>query len=124
MFDVGWQELFIIMLVALVVVGPKELPRVLRTITLWARRARQMAREFQDGLEDLAREADIADIKRKLEQEAETIVDQSRSIDPGRSIDAMARDVQDSMPTLPPTPPVSEPDKPPIQPGSSEASNS
>ncbi len=124
MFDVGWQELFIIMLVALVVVGPRELPRVLRTITLWARRARQMAREFQDGLEDLAREADIADIKRKLEQEAETIVDQSRSIDPGRSIDTMARDVQDSMPTLPATPPAPEPGKPPIQPGSPDTSKS
>ncbi|MGE4218336.1 MAG: Sec-independent protein translocase protein TatB [Alphaproteobacteria bacterium] len=104
MFDVGWQELFIIVLVALVVVGPKELPRLLRTITLWARRARQMAREFQDGLEDLAREADIADIKRKLEREAETIVDQGRSIDPTRAIDATAREVEASMPAMPPAP--------------------
>lgn len=123
MFDVGWQELFIIMLVALVVVGPRELPRVLRTVTLWARRARQMAREFQDGLEDLAREADIADIKRKLEQEAETIVDHGRSIDPDKSIEAMARDLQDAKPTLPSTPPALEPGKPQIQPGSSEPSN-
>lgn len=119
MFDVGWQELFIIALVALVVVGPKELPRVLRTLTLWARRARQMAREFQDGLEDLAREADIEDIKRKLEREASSIADHGRSIDPTRAMDDSAREVEAALPSLPSNPADPEPAKPQVPPPAS-----
>jgi len=67
-FDVGWQELFIIGLVAIVVIGPKELPRVLRTVTLGIRKVRGMARDFQDGLEELAREADLQDLRKEIEE--------------------------------------------------------
>ena len=56
MFDIGWQELFLIGVVTLVVVGPKDLPRVLRTGARFLHKARAMSREFQNGLAEMARE--------------------------------------------------------------------
>lgn len=70
MFDIGWQELFLVALITIIVVGPKELPRVLRTVTLWIRKVRSMAREFQDGIDDLAREADLEDLRKDIEKGA------------------------------------------------------
>ncbi len=70
MFDIGWQELFLVALITIIVVGPKELPRVLRTVTLWIRKIRSMAREFQDGIDDLAREADLDDLRKDIEKGA------------------------------------------------------
>ena len=66
MFDIGWQELFIVSILAVVVVGPKELPRVLRTVMGIVRKARMMARDFQDGLDDVVREADLEDMKKQV----------------------------------------------------------
>jgi len=66
MFDIGWQELFIVAILALIVVGPKELPRVLRTVMGLVRKARMMARDFQDGLDDVVREADLDDMKKQI----------------------------------------------------------
>lgn len=66
MFDIGWQELFIVAILALIVVGPKELPRVLRTVMGVVRKARMMARDFQDGLDDVVREADLDDMKKQI----------------------------------------------------------
>jgi sec-independent protein translocase protein TatB len=67
MFDIGWQELFLIGVVALVVVGPKDLPRVLRTAARFMQKARAMSREFQAGLAEMAREAELDEIRQKVE---------------------------------------------------------
>lgn len=67
MFDIGWQELFLIGVVALVVVGPRDLPKVLRTTARFVQKARAMSREFQAGLAEMAREAELDEIKRKVE---------------------------------------------------------
>ena len=66
MFDIGWQELFIVAILAVIVVGPKELPRVLRTVMGVVRKARGLARDFQDGLDDVVREADLDDMKKQI----------------------------------------------------------
>ncbi len=66
MFDLGWAELFVIGLVALIVVGPKELPRVIRSITDVMSHMRGLAREFQSGMADMAREADLEDTRKHL----------------------------------------------------------
>ena len=63
MFDIGWQELFILAVLAIIVVGPKDLPRAIKTVTHWIRKARSMARDLQDGLDDVVREAELDDIK-------------------------------------------------------------
>ncbi len=67
MFDIGWQELFILAVLAIIVIGPKDLPGAIRTITKWIRKARSMARDFQDGLDEVVREADLDDLKKELD---------------------------------------------------------
>ncbi len=67
MFDIGWQELFIIAAVALVVVGPKDLPRVLSQITKYIRKARGIAREFQSSIDEVVRQADLEEIRKEVE---------------------------------------------------------
>ena len=63
MFDIGWQELIILAVLAIIVIGPKDLPRAVRTVTRWVRKARGMARELHNGLDDMVREAEINEIK-------------------------------------------------------------
>ncbi|MBL4721394.1 MAG: twin-arginine translocase subunit TatB [Alphaproteobacteria bacterium] len=75
MLDVGWQELFIIAVITIIVVGPKEIPKVLRTVTSWMRRIKEMAREFQNGIDDIARESELAEIRRDLEASANVGLD-------------------------------------------------
>ncbi|MGZ0188146.1 MAG: Sec-independent protein translocase protein TatB [Alphaproteobacteria bacterium] len=66
MLDIGWSEFLIIGLVALVVIGPRELPGALRTAGRYVARARSLARDFRDGLDDIARENDLDDIGRSM----------------------------------------------------------
>ncbi|TYO89956.1 Sec-independent protein translocase protein TatB [Oceanicella actignis] len=63
MFDIGWSELLVIGALALIVVGPKDLPVMLRTLGRYVGKARGMAREFQRTLEDAAREADLPELR-------------------------------------------------------------
>ena len=66
MLDIGWPELFLIAVITIVVVGPKELPRVVRTVRGMIRKIRGLAGEFQSTLDDMAREADIEDIEKEI----------------------------------------------------------
>ncbi len=68
MFDFAWSELALIAVVALVVIGPKDLPRVMRTAGMWMRKARAVAREFQGSLETMVREAELDDVRQTVEQ--------------------------------------------------------
>ena len=63
MLDLGWSELLIIGVAALIVVGPKDLPRMLRTLGQYAGKARSIAREFQRSMDEAARQADIDELK-------------------------------------------------------------
>lgn len=67
MFDIGWIEMAVIALIALVVIGPKELPNAMRTVAKWARKARSLAREFQSGVDDMIREADLDDARKAFD---------------------------------------------------------
>ncbi|NQV48644.1 MAG: twin-arginine translocase subunit TatB [Rhodospirillaceae bacterium] len=67
MFDIGWQELFIVAILGIIVVGPKDLPRALRTIMGLVRKARMLARDFQDGIDEVVREADLDDMKKQID---------------------------------------------------------
>ncbi len=70
MFDIGWQELFIVAVLAIIVVGPKDIPRAIRTMTGWMRKAKDMARDFQNGMDDIVREAELEDIRKEAEKAA------------------------------------------------------
>lgn len=63
MFDIGWAELMVIGSLALIVVGPRDLPKLLRSLGQYVAQARGMAREFQRSMEDAARDADISQLK-------------------------------------------------------------
>ncbi|MEW6767816.1 MAG: Sec-independent protein translocase protein TatB [Pseudomonadota bacterium] len=67
MFDIGWSELVVIAVVALIAIGPKELPGVLRMIGQWMGKARRMASEFQGQFNEAMREAEMADIKKTFD---------------------------------------------------------
>jgi sec-independent protein translocase protein TatB len=69
MFDVAPTELLLVAIVALVVIGPKDLPRVLRTVGQWVGKARGVARQFRSGFDEMVREADLADMENKWAEE-------------------------------------------------------
>ena len=64
MFDIGWSELLVIAVVALIFIGPKELPAVLRNIGQWTGKIRRMASEFQSQFQEAMREAEMEDLKK------------------------------------------------------------
>jgi len=67
MFDISWGELLLIGVVALVFIGPKELPTVLRTLGQWMAKLRRMANEFQNQFHEAMREAEMADLKKQVD---------------------------------------------------------
>src|SRR5271156_527113 len=74
-FDIGWPELMLIGVVALVVIGPKDLPAALRVAGYWVRKARTMSREFQSSVEQMLREAELEDVRQELRKVTEINLD-------------------------------------------------
>jgi sec-independent protein translocase protein TatB len=70
MFDIGWSELLLIGIVALIAIGPKELPGALRTLGQWMGKVRRMASEFQNQFHEAMREAELADLKKEVDEMA------------------------------------------------------
>ncbi len=68
MFDFSWGELLIVGVVALIAIGPKELPGVLRAMGHWMGKVRRMASDFQDQFREAMREAEVADLKRQFDE--------------------------------------------------------
>src|SRR5271154_5656181 len=68
MFDIGWREIAVIAVVALIAIGPKELPGVLRMVGQWMGKARKMAAEFQGQFQEAMREAEMADLKKSFDE--------------------------------------------------------
>ena len=73
MFDISWGKLVIIGVVALLVIGPKELPAVLRQLGQWMTKIRRMASEFQGQFQDAMREAEMADLKKQFDETTSSI---------------------------------------------------
>ncbi|MFD2142830.1 Sec-independent protein translocase protein TatB [Ancylobacter oerskovii] len=92
MFDIGWSEMLVIGVVALVVIGPKELPGVIRNVGRMVGKLRRMAGEFQGTFQEALREADLADVKKTLSGFAD---------DTQNSISSVRDSVAASIPTNP-----------------------
>lgn len=71
MLDIGWTEMAVVAVIALIVIGPKDLPRIMRAAGGWARKARAMAREFQGGIDDMVRESEIGEVKKGFDSVAD-----------------------------------------------------
>lgn len=85
MFDLAWSEIALILLVALVVIGPKELPNAVRGLADFIRKARRMAGEFQVHVDEMMRESKLDEVKRQIDEVRTGIYDIKRDVE--RSID-------------------------------------
>src|SRR3546814_1601175 len=68
MLDIGWSELAVIAVVALLVIGSKDLPRALYTVGKWMRAARKVTRDFQKHVDEMMREAELDEVRKGLQQ--------------------------------------------------------
>ncbi len=83
MLDFGWSQMMLIAAVALIVLGPKELPRVIKNVTEWVGKARALAREFRASVDEMVRETDLKNIKAEFETAAQKAEAEFRqTIDP------------------------------------------
>ena len=95
MFDIGWSEMAVIALIALIVIGPKELPQAMRAASKWVRKARALAREFQSGVDEMIREADLEDARKAVESTRSFNIDKAleETVDPTGSVRDEAQDL-------------------------------
>ncbi len=94
MFDIGWSEFVVIAVVALIAIGPKELPGVLRMIGQWMGKARKMAAEFQGQFQEAMREAEMADLKKSFDEVREAA---SGLTSGGGLMTSLQKDVSEAM---------------------------
>jgi sec-independent protein translocase protein TatB len=76
-FDIAWPELMLIGVIALVVIGPKDLPAALRVAGFWVRKARTMSREFHSSVEQMMREVELHEVQNELRKATEINLDHS-----------------------------------------------
>src|SRR5499426_2591320 len=93
MFDIGWSELVVIAVVALIAIGPKELPGVLRMVGQWMGKARKMAAEFQGQFQEAMREAEMADLKKSFDEVREA----ASGLTSGNIMTSLQKDVTESL---------------------------
>ena len=82
MFDVAPTELLLVAIVALVVIGPKDLPRVLRVLGQWVGKARRVAAQFRSGFDEMIRESELAEMEKKWAEENARIMAEHPAIAP------------------------------------------
>ena len=67
MLDIGWTEILVITVVALFIVGPKDIPKALRTVGIWLGKLKSLSREFQNTVEDAVRDSELDEVKKQIE---------------------------------------------------------
>jgi sec-independent protein translocase protein TatB len=117
MFDFAWSELMVIGAVALVVIGPKDLPKALKTAGMLVRRARGMAREFQNSIDDMIREAELEDVRKTVQEATRFDLDKTihKAIDPEGQLKQPIFPLDESAPAAIAAP-AAAPAEPPAEP--------
>jgi sec-independent protein translocase protein TatB len=94
MLDLGWSEIAVIAVLALVVIGPKDLPKVLRTVGRWVRKIRAMGGEFQKHMDDVMRESGVDEVRKQVNTIARTDIGGKidKAVDPDGSLAKSLRD--------------------------------
>jgi sec-independent protein translocase protein TatB len=108
MFDISWTEFLLIGVVALIVIGPKELPAVLRTLGQWTRKVRGMAADFQNQFQEAMREAEMADLKKQVDDMARDIKEYDPLKDVRADVEAAGKDIQTSLEQKPAAPTLAD----------------
>ncbi len=120
MFDLGWGELLVVGAVALVVLGPKELPNALRTISNLTKTARKLAGEFQSGINEIVREAELEDARKAAQSISKGSISKAigNVVDPTgemkSSVTGVEKDLKETrqispVGPIPPAPPMAAP---------------
>jgi len=108
MFDIGWGELLVIGIVALVVIGPKELPSVVRTLGQTVAKLRRMAADFQNQFNEAMREAELADLKK----DAEKMIESATAAVTHNPLEAVGDEMKKAVDEATAMPPAAALDKP------------
>ena len=108
MFDISWTEFLLIGVVALIVIGPKELPAVMRTLGQWTRKVRAMAADFQNQFQEAMREAEMADLKKQVDDIAHDIKHYDPLKDVRADLEAAGKDIQTSLEQKPAAPTLAD----------------
>jgi len=123
MFDISWGKLVIIGVVALIVIGPKELPAVLRTVGQWMGKIRRMASEFQGQFQEAMREAEMADLKKQFDDTTAAVKSTFDTTDIKNELEKMIQEPPatstppaSSSPTTPPSDPTAPQQQVPTDP--------
>ncbi|MEX0759618.1 MAG: Sec-independent protein translocase protein TatB [Tistlia sp.] len=97
MLDIGWTEMAVIAFVALIVIGPKDLPTAMRGVAKWVRKARSLSREFQSGLDEMMRETELDEAKKSIESVRRYRVDDlvEKEVDPTGSVKRDLEEIED-----------------------------
>ncbi len=97
MFDISWTEFLLIGIVALIVIGPKELPAVMRSLGQWTRKIRSLAADFQNQFHEAMREAEMADLKKQVDDMASDIKNYDPLKDVRSDVEAIGKDLDESV---------------------------
>ncbi len=97
MFDISWTEFLLIGVVALIVIGPKELPAVMRSLGQWTRKIRSMAADFQNQFHEAMREAEMADLKKQVDDMASSVKGYDPLKDVRADVEAIGKDLDSSV---------------------------
>ena len=100
MLDIGWTEILIIAVITLFVVGPKDIPKVLRTMGIWIGKFKSISRDFQNTVHDAVKEAELDEVKKQIEsaktgftkEMSETIDSEGELTDMLRGVDVVEED--------------------------------
>jgi len=108
MFDLGWGELMVVGVVALVVLGPKELPNALRTVTNLTKTARKLAGEFQSGINEIVREAELEDARKIAQSIGNGSISKTieKAVDPTGEMKSVVTGVEKDLKAAAPISPV------------------
>ncbi len=112
MFDIGWGELLVIGIVALIAIGPKELPGALRTLGQWMGKLRRMASEFQNQFQEAMREAEMADLKKQVDEmtsQASSYANFDPVSEVRKELESTQQQIESAITDKPPTEPPSPP---------------
>jgi len=116
MFDISWGKLVLIGVVALIVIGPKELPAVLRTVGQWMGKIRRMAAEFQGQFQEAMREAEMTDLKKQFDDTAASVTSAFDTTGFKSEMENLIKDKDPTGMTSPATPAATDPTTPPSDP--------